>query len=129
MQQHARVEAELDRVVMAAAAPQPAPTPRTAWQAALREADDLASGVLGVDDPDEARELVAESLVSRGDADPMLVQALMHPRRALPAHTLENARRVYVKERFGGGEGSEHRATLVRLERAMTQLPSVPESR
>lgn len=62
---------------------------------------------------------MAESLVSRGDADPVLVQALMEPGRDLPAPTVEDARKVYVKERLGGGEAVEHRGAMVRLDRIM----------
>jgi integrase len=117
--QYALVEAEFERDVATATKPKRKLTPRAAWEEALREADELASGVIGVEDPDEARELVAESLVSLGRGNPALVQALMDPRRSPPALTLEDAREVYVKERLGGGESAEHRPAMVRLERVM----------
>jgi hypothetical protein len=113
------VEAEFKRDVATATKPKRKLTPRAAWEEALREADELAAGVINVEDPDEARELVAESLVSLGRGSPALVQALMDPRRSPPALTLEDAREVYVKERLGGGESAEHRPAMVRLERVM----------
>lgn len=121
LRQYGRVEAEFEREVLAAKAPKQKLTPRAAWEAAVREADELAVGVVGLgdDDHDEAREMVAESLVSLGRPDPLLVQALMDPRRSPPALTLEDARNVYVAEKLGGGMGAEHRAAMVRLERVM----------
>ena len=125
LRQYAKVEAEFLREMKAATTPKAPPTPRMAWQQALSQADQLTTGVTGIEDPDEVREVVAESLVSRGGADPMLVQALMDPRRATPAVTLEDARRVYLKERLGGGEGAEHRGAVVRLDRVMRRAAEV----
>ncbi|WP_343756569.1 tyrosine-type recombinase/integrase, partial [Rhodovulum strictum] len=121
LRQYGRVEAEFEREVLAAKAPKQRLTPRAAWEAAVREANEMAAGVVGLgdDDHDEARALVAESLVSLGRPDPLLVQALMDPRRSAPALTLEDARNVYVAEKLGGGMGAEHRAAMVRLERVM----------
>lgn len=60
-------------------------------------------GAVGIDDPTEVREAVAESLVALGNADPVLITALMNPKRPAPAYTLQDAREVYVKEKLGGG--------------------------
>lgn len=150
MRQYALVEAEFERDVAVAKSPRKKLTPRAAWQATLREADELISGVVGLEE-DEARDMIVADLL-RGaitedeggedeDAEPfsqedaqhafnaqavisvdakrLLAQALTNPQRSPPALTLEDAREVYVKEKLGGGVGSESRGTLVRLERVM----------
>lgn len=122
MRQYALVEAEFDREVAAAKAPRKKLTPRAAWEEALREADEVASGVVGLEG-DDAREVAAESLASLGRS-PLVVAALMDPENRSelnpkPAVTIEDAREVYVKEKLGGGVGPEHRGTIVRLKRVM----------
>jgi integrase len=115
--QYVQAVEEFEREVAAATKPKRAKTPREAWEAALREAEGLALGAVGLSE-DEAREVVAEDVASRGGA-PVLVQALMDPDRSPPGFTVEDARRVYVAEKLGGGEGPEHRGTMVRLDRVM----------
>jgi integrase len=117
VRQYAQVVEDFEREVAAATKPKRAKTPREAWEAALREADSLTLGAVGLSD-DEAREVVAEDVASRGGS-PVLVQALMDPGRSPPGFTVEDARRVYVEEKLGGGEGPEHRGTMVRLDRVM----------
>ncbi|SLN14170.1 Phage integrase family protein [Pseudoruegeria aquimaris] len=117
MRCYALVEAEFEREVAAVKAPRKKLTPRAAWEEALREADEVASGVVGLDG-DDAREVAAESMASLGRS-PLVVQALMDPERSPPPLTLEDAREVYVKEKLGGGLGAEHRGAMVRLERVM----------
>lgn len=119
MRKYTAVVAEIDAEIAAAKAPVAKLTPRAAWEVALQKADSIASDVVGLDDPDEARELVAEDLVSRGQADPILVQALMNPRRSPPAYTLQDAYEIYVKEKLGAGAGRDYRAATVRHERVM----------
>jgi len=55
----------------------------------------------------------------------MLVQALMDPQRSAPAFTLQDAVDIYVKEKLAGGVGSEHRGTMVRLDRVMRHAEDV----
>lgn len=43
----------------------------------------------------------------------------MDPGKTPPGFTVEDAREMYVKEKLGGGEGLEHRGTMVRLARVM----------
>lgn len=117
LRRYALVEAEFEREVAAATKPRRRLTPRAAWEEALREADGLVDGAVGLD-PEEAREVVAETLASAGRS-PLTVQALMDPSRPPPGFTIADAREVYVKERLGGGGGPEHRGTMVRLERVM----------
>lgn len=116
MRQYALVEAEFDREIAATKAPRSKMPPREAWEVALREADDLTSGVVGLDEG-EARQVVAEMLASTG-GDTLVVQALMAP-DSPPELTLEDVRAVYVKEKLAGGVGPEHRGTMVRLDRVM----------
>lgn len=94
-------------------------TPRTAWENALEEADKFASGVVGVEDPDEARELVAEDMVARGKADPVVVQALMAPKRKPPEFTLQDALEIHLEQTLNDVKGRHHRASLVRYDRVM----------
>ena len=117
LRKYSLVEAEFDRDVAATNTPPKKLSAFKAWEAALREADEIASSVVGLDEAD-AREIAAESLHSMGHS-PLVVQALMDPKRSPPALTLEDAREVYVKERLGDGIGAEHRGSLVRLERVM----------
>ncbi|MEP0963383.1 MAG: hypothetical protein ABJQ70_14085 [Roseobacter sp.] len=68
MRKYVVVVAKIDAEIAAAKAPAAKLTPRATWEVALQKADSIASDVVGTDDPDEARELVAEDLVSRGKA-------------------------------------------------------------
>ena len=81
LRQYALVEAAFDQEVAAAKAPPAASaealTPRAAWNEKLKQAEEMSAGVIGVDDPSEAREVVAEAVVSLGRSDPLLVQALI----------------------------------------------------
>lgn len=122
LREYGHVVASIEAEFASAKAPRKKLTPRAAWEEALREADELASGVVGLAG-DDAREVVAESLASLGRS-PLVVAALMDPENRSelnpkPALTLEDAREVYVKEKLGGGEGAEHRGTMVRLERVL----------
>ena len=119
MRKYVVVVARIDAEIATAKTPKPKLTPRAAWEVALKEAEKLASGVVGIEDPDEARELVAEDMVARGQADAMLVQALMAPRSEPPAYTLQDALDIYLKEKIGSGGGRDHRAATVRFERVM----------
>jgi hypothetical protein len=111
VRQYAQVVADFEREVAAATKPKRAKTPREAWEAALREAESLTLGAMGLTH-EAAREVVAEDVASRAGS-PVLVQALMDPGRSPPGFTVEDARRVYVEEKLGGGEGPEHRGTMV----------------
>jgi integrase len=127
--EHARIEAEFDRTLALAKRGRDATstaTPREIWEAALREAQRLTAGVIGLDE-DEAREVVAEALEASGKAPPKVIAALtdpdnLHPDNALPGHTLEDARKLYIKEKLGGGQGDEHREALARVERVMQRV-------
>jgi integrase len=118
--EHARITAEFDKAVADAKRKPQDPsklTPREAAEAAREEAERLlAAGVVGAEDEDEARELLAESLIHVG-ASPAVYRALVLPQEELPGHTLEDARKLYVKEKLGGGIGDEHRAAMSRLDR------------
>jgi integrase len=118
--EHARVVAEFERLVKEAKATLPGPlSPRAQWLAAVARADALASGVIGVDDEDEARNLVAESLPR---SDTLTIQALMDPLRAPPSYNLHDARDLYLKEYLKGGEGEDRRQSKVGLDRVFGRL-------
>lgn len=127
--EHARIEAEFNLVIALAKKGQAAPstaTPREIWEAALREAHRLTAGVIGLDE-DEAREVIAETLETSGKAPPKVIAALtdpdnLHPDNPLPGHTLEDAQKLYIKEKLGGGQGDEHREALARVERVMQRV-------
>lgn len=128
MRKYALVEAAFEREVVDATAPPKKLTPRAAWEEALREADEVASGVVGLDG-DDAREVAAESFAASGRS-PLVAQALMDPQRSPPALTLGDAREIYVEEKLGRGEGAEHRGAIVRLDRVLrlASEAGLPES-
>lgn len=123
--EHARITAEFDKAVAETQRKLQDPsklTPREAAEVAQEEAERLlAAGVLGARDEDEARELLAESLIHVG-ASPAIYRAVVMPEKELPGHTLEDARKLYVKEKLGGGEGAEHREAMARVERVFARV-------
>lgn len=127
--EHARIEAEFDRALALAKRGQAATstaTPREIWEAALREAQGLTEGAIGLD-REEAGAVVAEMLEENGKSSPVLAMALRDPHNLsehnpLPGHTLEDARNLYIKEKLGGGQGDEHREALARVERVMHRV-------
>jgi integrase len=127
--EHARIDAEFDRAVMQAKRGREMPskaTPREIWEAALREAQRLTEGAIGLD-REEAGVVVAEMLEESGTSSPVLAMALRDPHNLsednpLPGHTLEDARNLYIKEKLGGGQGNEHREALARVERVMQRV-------
>jgi hypothetical protein len=127
--EHARIEAEFDRALALEKKGREATstaTPREIWEAALREAQRLTAGVSGLDE-DKAREIIAETLEASGKAAPKVIAALtdpdnLHPDNPLPGHTLEDARKLYIKEKLGGGQGDEHREALARVERVIQRV-------
>jgi integrase len=118
--EHARITAEFDKAVAEAQRTPQDPskrTPREAAEVAREEAERLlAAGVMGAEDEEEARELLAESLIQVG-ASPAIYRAVVMPEAELPGPTLEDARRVYLAEKLGGGEGPENREAKARLDR------------
>jgi integrase len=126
--EHARITAEFDNALVLAIGGRDATfaaTPREIWEAALREAQRLTTGVIGLDE-DEARAVIAETLEASGKAPPMLIAAVMdpeneHEENALPDYTLEDARKLYLKEKLGGGEGPENREAAARVERVFAR--------
>ncbi|WP_096785030.1 tyrosine-type recombinase/integrase [Rhodobacter sp. CZR27] len=123
--EHARITAEFDRAVMQAAkvgmGGAKDPTPREAAEVNALRASDLLRGVHGVSDEDEARELLAD-LLGEEKADPALYRAVKFPAKAPPAHTLEDARKLYLKEKLAGGEGDENRHAAERLARVFARV-------
>lgn len=123
--EHARITAEFDKIVAEVQRKLQDPsklTQRETAEFAREEAERLlAAGVLGARDEDEARELLAESLIHVG-ASPAIYRAVVMPEKELPVHTLEDARKLYVKEKLGGGEGAEHREAMARVERVFARV-------
>lgn len=124
LREYSRVHAEIERLFADARRKLQNPsklTPREAAEVAREEAERLlAAGVVGARDEDEARELLAESLIHVG-ASPAIYRAVVMPEKELPGHTLEDARKLYVKEKLGGGEGAEHREAVARVERVFAR--------
>jgi hypothetical protein len=123
--QYALVEAEFQSLVKAAGRPRAKGaselTPREAAMLAKREAEELLAGVVGLDDDDDRREVLAESLAQMG-ADPVLYRAVVAPKAELPPHTLQDARDLYLKEYLGGGEGGDRRQSKVGLDRVFGRV-------
>ncbi|AZB56678.1 integrase [Cereibacter sphaeroides] len=123
--EYGQLETEFERLV-SVVAPAPAPwrpaataTPREEWQAAKTEAEALVSqGGTGLDE-DELRDHLAEEMHRQGR--PAVVQALKEP-PAVPKHTLEDARKLYLKEKLAGGEGDDNRSAAIRLERIFARV-------
>lgn len=123
--EHARVDAAFMADVTAAGRSGPRGraglSPRDAALQALKEAEAMIAGVVGLDDDDDARrEVVAESLEQIG-ADPLLYQAVIKPNAKLPKHTLQDARELYLKEKLGGGDSARQREARLRLEKVIAR--------
>ncbi len=127
--EHARITAEFDKAVAETQRKLPDPsklTPREAWDEARREAQRLTAGTTGLDEV-EAGVVVADLMEERGMSSPLLAKALRDPYNAgkdnaLPDRTLEDARKLYVKEKLGGGEGPENREAMSRIERVFAKV-------
>ena len=124
--EHARITAEFDKAVAETQRTPQDPsklTPREAAEVAVREAERLLeAGVQGAteyddaEEGDDALELLADSLIHVG-ASPAVYRALVMPEQELPGHTLEDARKLYLAEKLGGGEGPDNREAAARVER------------
>ena len=105
-------------------------SPREAWFAAQVEADAMTAGVVGLENDEDdydRREVVAESL--RGVAGKALtITALMDPERPAPAHTLQDARNIYLRERLGDDEAKKTQLDRIlrRVEEALGDLAKLP---
>jgi len=123
--QHALVEVEFQTLIKTAGRPRPKSarqlTPMEAAAAAKREAEELLSGIVGLDDEDDRREVLAENLAQKMGADPVLYRAVVSP-GAIPGPTLEDARRLYLKERLRGGQGINRRESEVGLDRVFGRV-------
>jgi hypothetical protein len=126
---YARVEAEFQKALAGTAAkcslkkaPQIAPREAAqAAQVALRavRADvlQMLSEVVGLADEDDRQSILADDLERRGMS--LEYRALVEPKVKLPEPTLEDARRLYLKEKLGGGTDPKHRNAVDRRNRAM----------
>lgn len=107
----------------------PATTPREQCAAGHARAVAMISGVTGLDE-DEARLIVAETILARYAEDPeygepvgvcpedtYTVNALRAPDAPAPEPTLRDAMKVYIKERIGGKTGRRGRNSLGSVER------------
>jgi hypothetical protein len=92
-------------------------TARQQWSAALVRAESLVAGAVGLDG-DEARVIVADTILARYAEDPedgqplglttedaTIVRALRKPDSSAPEPTLRDAMMEYLKERVGGIKG------------------------
>lgn len=126
--EHARITAEFDKAVAETQRKPQDPsklTKRELWDAARKEAASLIAGAIGLDE-EEAGVIVADMLEESGKSSPLLAMALRDPNNLseenpLPGHTLEDARKLYVKEKLGGGEGPESREAMSRIDRVFSR--------
>lgn len=109
--EHARILAEFDKLVVTGktGAASLVRTPREAAEVHAKRAAELLGGVIGPEDGDEKRAILADT-PAEANADPGLYRAVVKPEAPLPGHTLEDARKLYFKETLNGDEGEEHRA-------------------
>ncbi|SMR83291.1 Phage integrase family protein [Aliiroseovarius halocynthiae] len=120
VQEHHALMAEFDKQVSIARG-ETLLTPREQFLVDVEEAKTLLSGVTGLNDQYDEQlgvwvdggkaEVLAEALLASG-ARSSLIQAVANPQQLPPAHTLEDARLLYLKERIG-----DDRPKSVRLDR------------
>lgn len=121
--EHARIMAEFDKLVATGktGAASLAHTPREAAEVHLKRAAELLGGVIGPEDEDEKRAILADTL-AEAKAAPGLYRAVAQPDTPLPGHTLEDARKLYLKEKLNGGEGEEHKDAADAVARVFARL-------
>ena len=123
---HAKVDADFTSAMQAASLGATSPSPRKAFEAALKRDEGIVAEAVGLDE-DVARALVAEGIASTYPADPedgsplgtsaansLTLKALMSPVKGAPGYSLEDDRQLHLKERIGEGEDSRRqgRATV-----------------
>ncbi|MCZ8334782.1 MAG: tyrosine-type recombinase/integrase [Rhodobacteraceae bacterium] len=126
--EHARITAEFDKAVAETQRKPQDPskmTPRETWEEARKEAQRLTAGAIGLNEVD-AGIVVADLMEEQGISSPLLAMALRDPYNAsednpLPDRTLEDARKLYVNEKLGGGDGPENREAMARIERVFAK--------
>lgn len=128
---HAKVDAEfmaeMNAAQTGANSTPPSASPRKAFGAALRKAESLIEGAIGLDEA-EVRELVAEGIAAAYPVDPedgtpigvshedsLLIRALLNPVKGAPEYSLEDARELYLKERIWVGEDPRRQEARKRL--------------
>lgn len=107
----------------------PTGTARQQWAAALVKAESMVAGAVGVDD-EEAREIVADTILARYACDPedgealgvsvedaVTIKALRNPEATAPEPTLRDAMAEYLKERVGDMTGRRGRNSAGGIER------------
>lgn len=100
------------------------------WHEALLKAEGMLRETTGLEDDETyARGLIAHGLAKRGDADPMLIEALLNPEAEPPKVTLHDARLVYAKDNgLTGDKDDKVRLDRIcrRLEEAIGPLDQMP---
>ena len=104
-------------------------TPAERFAAAQGSVSDLLRGVVGLSD-DEAREVIAEGIASKypfdaetgcpigiSDFDRSRLRLLADEKAEHPKKTVEDAARLYVQERLGGGSTGESKKNAQRAQR------------
>jgi len=94
-------------------------SPTERWHEALLKAEGLVAETTGLEDDETfARHTIAQGLAQRGKIDPMLHKALVNPEAAPPEVTLEDAARLYAKDKGL----TEDKNSMVRLDRTLGRL-------
>jgi integrase len=122
--EHARITAEFDKAVADAQRKlqdRSKLTKRETAEVAQEEAARLLEGVHGAADEEDARDILAHVLELQG-ASPALYRAVVLPDEVLPSATLEDARKLYVREKLRGGEGADVRAEKARVDRVFGRV-------
>jgi integrase len=124
--------AEYDKLVakaMRKAAGQGQLSPLEHWREATAEAEAMVAAIKGGLDEDDRRDVLAEDLHRRG-SDPVMIKAVMQPEAEAPPVTLQDAKRMYFKERIEGEKGRNKRDQLERVcrrvEAALGPLGKLP---
>lgn len=111
-------------------------TPAERFTAAQGSVSDLLRGVVGLTD-DEAREVIAEGIAAKYPLDPETgyavgitdydtdrLRLLTDANAECPKKTVEDAARLYVQERLGGGSDGESKKNAQRAERIVGYIQS-----
>jgi len=94
-------------------------SPTERWHEALLKAEGLVAETTGLEDDETfARHEIAKGLAQRGKIDPLLHKALVNPKAAPPEVTLEDAARLYAKDKGL----AEDKNAMVRLDRTLGRL-------
>lgn len=118
VQEHRALMVEFDRMVSVARG-ETSQTAREQWVEDKSVSTEMLSTISGLPKEDDRREVLGHELIKAGYR-PSLIREVISPAKNGPKHTLEDARRLYLKERVG-----DDKPKTVRLERICKRMVEV----